>query len=512
MILYEDASWLAVAKPAGMPTHGPRVGVLGAVEWLKLHLALETHPISRLDAGTSGVLLLARNPAAAARAEEIHATGAAVKTYVFLADSGHDLPDKFARDDALDGKPAHTAFRRLGAGEVAGRNVTRWEAEITRGRRHQIRRHAAAAGLPLLGDDEHGGSPWPRLALHCREVRWPEVAEPMACPVPGSFAAATSDDLAWAVAEERRGDWPAQVSDARRAIHRDEIPGLPAAIDVYGPWFNAVWFDETTGADEAHTRLAPWLDRVAAAAGCRGGVIRAHARDPHRKGLVSDLRTVGDPPPSVFPVVEHGLRYRVDLLHTQHTGLFLDQRDTRRRLFQAAVGARMANLFAFTCSFSVVAAAAGCEVVFSVDSAKACLETGKGNFATNGLDETGRGKFVQEDARKWLARQLRRQDKRPDEFTPLNLLVCDPPVFAGGKGGARFGLQQEWPHLAEASAHLLGPAGQALFANNHRGGDHRRYRAQLAAKFARVEDLRPPLDFPLLPDAEFHVRMFWCHR
>ena len=59
MILYEDSSWLAVAKPPGMPTHAPRPGILGVVEWLRLHLGREVLVVSRLDSGTSGVLLLA---------------------------------------------------------------------------------------------------------------------------------------------------------------------------------------------------------------------------------------------------------------------------------------------------------------------------------------------------------------------------------------------------------------------------------------------------------------------
>jgi 23S rRNA (cytosine1962-C5)-methyltransferase len=498
MILHRDDDWLAVDKPTGLSTHAPRAGVLGAVEWLRLHLGEETHVVSRLDAGTSGVLLLARHAAAAARAQEVHEAGAARKTYEFLSD-GDGPPDGFVCEDPLDDRPARTEFTR-----VAGR---RWRAVITAGRRHQIRRHAAAHGLPLLGDAAYGGTPWPRLALHCSEVAWPGL-EPVRSAPPASFDA--DDDRAWAVACERRGNWPRQVSDAWRAVHRDEVDGLPVAVDVYGPWFNAVWFDEDVAAAAALERLDPLLHRVAAHAGCRGGVVRTHRRNPHGKGLVGETTPWGEPPSGVFTVTEHGLHYAIDLLATQHTGLFLDQRDTRRRLALAAAGARVANLFAFTCSFSVAAAAAGAEVVFSVDTAKACLETGKANFAANALAETGRGKFVQEDARKWLGRQERRRDERPADFTPLDLVVCDPPVFAAGKGGARFSVEEEWPRLARSGAGLLAPDGQALFANNHRGGNHARYRAQLADAFAVVEDLRAPLDFPEIGENAGHVRVFWC--
>ena len=500
MILYEDNDWLAIAKPTGLPTHAPRAGVLGAVEWLRLHLGHETHVVSRLDAGTSGVLLLARSAAAAARAQAVHEAGAARKTYEFLT-AGTGQSETFICEDPLDDKPARTEFTRL--------DGRRWQAVITAGRQHQIRRHAAARGLPLLGDNEYGGPPWPRLALHCVEVAWPGL-EPIRCETPASFSA--PGDLDWIVACERRGGWPRAVTDAWRAVHREEVGGLPVAVDVYGPWLNAVWFDENIPAAEAVRRLEPLLDAVADHAGCRGGVIRTHTRNPHRKGLVGETRVWREQPPATFTVTEHDLRYEIDLLSTQHTGLFLDQRDTRRRLALAAAGARMANLFAFTCSFSVAAAAGTAEVVFSVDTAKACLETGKTNFALNHLDTTGRGKFIQEDARKWLGRQERRRDQRPDEFVPLDLVVCDPPVFAVGKGGAKFALQDEWPRLAQSAAGLLRPGGSALFVNNHRSGDHGQYRAQLAAVFGEVEDLRPPLDYPRLPGAAVHVRAFWCVR
>ena len=59
MILHHDNDWVFVDKPVGMATHAGKPGELGAVEWLALHLGLETHVVSRLDRGTSGVLLLA---------------------------------------------------------------------------------------------------------------------------------------------------------------------------------------------------------------------------------------------------------------------------------------------------------------------------------------------------------------------------------------------------------------------------------------------------------------------
>jgi 23S rRNA G2069 N7-methylase RlmK/C1962 C5-methylase RlmI len=514
VIIHQDNDWLVVDKPAGMTTHAGDPGELGAAEWLKLHLGLKTHVVSRLDRGTSGVLLMARHPAAAARAEKVHETGGALKIYRFYAAADSvalGLGENWTRADDLDGKTATTRFFREGT--TPRGDLFLYRAEITRGRRHQIRRHAAASGLPLLGDEEYNGPKFPRLMLHCAEVRWPEIEAPLRAPDCPSFAALSEGrDPGFSLCRDRRGAWPASVSNAFRAVHRDEITGLPAAVDIYGEWFSAIWFDETSSEEKLTKLLLPVLDEVVAAHGCKGGIIRTHARNPHQRSLVVATRVIGETPPDFFPVTEHGLQFEVSLTRTQHVGLFLDQRDTRRRLSLVASGKRLANLFAFTCSFSVAAVAADAEVAFSVDTARAGLNTGKNNFALNGLAEGGRGKFIQEDARKWLLRQERRRDEKPGEFQPLDLVICDPPVFASAKDGGKFSLETEWPRLAARTAGLMGPEGIAIFANNHRSGDHAFYRRALEDHFSEVIDLRPPLDFPVFPRRPHHVRTFWCRK
>lgn len=517
-ILHRDPRWLVVNKPCGMATHAASPGELGVVEWLDLHLGIRAQVVSRLDRETSGALLLALDGAASAEAQAIHERGAARKVYEFLAgadsrDAG--LPDAWTRDDPLDSKAAATRFFRLGpASRCAGSGAAppiRYRAEITRGRKHQIRRHAAASGVPLLGDPEYGGDPFPRLCLHCLQVEWPGITAPVAAPLPPALrllAEGGAGSLDLALCRDRRGVWLASVTDAHRIVHRDEIPGLPVSIEIFGSWLNAVWYDEAQPLAEARSRLGPLLDEVCAIWAVRGGVLRAHSHNPHAEGLAAERLVIGDPPPPVIQVAEHGLAFRIDLLKTQHTGLFLDQRDTRRRLALAAAGKRVANLFAFTCSFSVMAAAERAEVVFSVDTARPCLNTGKANFKLNGLEETGIGKFVQEDARKWLKRQRRRKAELGGAFPAYDLVVCDPPVFASSRDGGKFSLEDEWPLLAAAVAAILAPSGTAYFANNHRGGDHSAYRRALEACFGEVIDLRPPLDFPVRTGHPHHVRTF----
>ena len=523
MILYRDDNWLAVDKPEGLATHAGSPGELGVVEWLELHLGLKTHVISRLDRGTSGVLLLAVNAEASARAQAIHESGEAAKFYEFISHKDSwaaGNKDQWLCEDALDGKSAATQFSCLGplcTEDTAPRAVPlfRYRARITRGRKHQIRRHAAAGGTPILGDKQYGGRAHGRLCLHCAEVRWPELEDPIYSQLPPSFHSLARGDssasrLGLALCRDRRGDWLQQITNTFRVVHRDEIQNLPASIEVFGDWFNAVWYDETADSNKAAGRLNPVLKQVMKIYHLKGGIVRTHHRNPHQTNLVTKTRTVGQEPPETFTVTEHGLQYEINLLTTQHTGLFLDQRDTRRRLMLLSEGKRLANLFAYTCSFSVAAAAGRCEVAFSVDTAKACLNTGKTNFAANDLADTGKGKFIQEDVRKWINRQTRRAEKDPAEYQTLDLVVCDPPVFASSKDGGKFSVEKEWPWLAKSLGKLMSPDSTAVFANNHRGGKHGFYRRELEKHFAEVVDLRPPLDFPVAEGRPHHVRTFWC--
>ena len=293
------------------------------------------------------------------------------------------------------------------------------------------------------------------------------------------------------------------ITDAYRLVHRDECG--PFSIDRYGDWLLVTGYDESLPSSVLLKRLDSELLKLS----FRGGIVRTNLRDPHRRKLFKDTVAFGEPVPESFFVTEHGLKYEISLNDSQHPGLFLDQRDSRRRVAEIAAGKRVANLFAFTCSFSVAAAAANAEVVFSVDLAGGCLDRGKRNFEVNGLARSGRGKFIKEDARKWLARQLRRKESDPVNFPTWDIIVCDPPVFAAApKKGDAFSVEKEWPFLAESIRAILAPGGTALFANNHRHGDDSFYFSTLQQQFTSVEPLAPPLDFPNLGNP--HVRTYWC--
>ncbi len=292
------------------------------------------------------------------------------------------------------------------------------------------------------------------------------------------------------------------VTDAYRLVHRDEVGEF--SIDRFGDWLLVTGYDETLPSKQLLRKIGADLRTIP----CKGGIVRTNLRDPHKRKLFNDLESFGDVPPETFTVTEHGLKFEISLNDAQHPGLFLDQRESRRRVADVSKGKRVANLFSFTCSFSVAAAAAGAEVAFSVDLAAGCLERGKRNFELNGLAESGCGKFIKEDVRKWLARQVRKKKNNPTAFVPWGVVICDPPVFAAAKKGEAFSVEKEWPVLAGGIRKILADDGKALFANNHRGGDDGFYFSTLREHFPTVTALPPPIDFPSFGNP--HVRSYWC--
>jgi RluA family pseudouridine synthase len=185
--------WLAVDKPAGVPTQPPRDrSAMSLEEMLRVEYR-EIYLVHRLDTPTSGVVVFARNRAAAARLSELFASRAIRKTYLAVVAgdlwSAPAVPALSERrrgrrtpqitiDTPIDGKEAITIVRTH-AGSLV-------EAEILTGRTHQIRIHLASIGHPVAGDRRYGGPPASRLMLHAWKLQHEELGT-IEAPVPAAF-------------------------------------------------------------------------------------------------------------------------------------------------------------------------------------------------------------------------------------------------------------------------------------------------------------------------------------
>jgi 23S rRNA (cytosine1962-C5)-methyltransferase len=162
--------------------------------------------------------------------------------------------------------------------------------------------------------------------------------------------------------------------------------------------------------------------------------------------------------PMETEVTEAGVRFGLDFAGGYSAGLFLDQRTNRARLREAKP-ARLLNTFAYTCSFSVVAALAGAETV-SVDLSRRSLTRGEENFRRNGLDPKAGHRFIADDVLAVLGRLARRGEK-------FDAIVLDPPTFSRNQSGKAFQVQRDFPQLVALALEVAGPHARILLSVNH---------------------------------------------
>ncbi len=134
---------------------------------------------------------------------------------------------------------------------------------------------------------------------------------------------------------------------------------------------------------------------------------------------------LGDLPPELLPITEHGMKLLVDIQQGHKTGFYLDQRDSRLAARNYSAGRRVLNCFSYTGAFAVSALMGGCEQVISVDTSQAALDIAKQNVELNKLD-LSKAEFVRDDVFQ-LLRNYRNQGEKFD------LIIMDPPKFVENK-------------------------------------------------------------------------------
>lgn len=180
------------------------------------------------------------------------------------------------------------------------------------------------------------------------------------------------------------------------------------------------------------------------------------------------------------PVREGGHMFLVNFTDYLDTGLFLDHRPTRALIRKLARGRHFLNLFAYTGTATVYAAAGGAKSTTSVDMSNTYLGWARRNMALNGYE--GRlHEFVQDDCVKWLDAQV--ADRRSKRY---GLIFLDPPTFSTSKRMERtFDVQRDHAALIWKTVGLLERGGTLVFSNNYR-----RFKMDTEAlRDLRIEDI-----------------------
>ncbi|HEX6639099.1 MAG TPA: RluA family pseudouridine synthase [Steroidobacteraceae bacterium] len=198
-VIHEEARLLVVNKPAGVAVHGGSGVSFGVIEALRAARPDEDlELVHRIDRETSGILLVARKPAALRTLHALMREGQVEKRYLALVkgkwELGRKRIDVPLRTDIrvsgertvkahASGKEAASVFKPV---QFFGKRASLVEVELETGRTHQIRVHAAHAGYPLAGDDKYGDEAFneamkaaglTRMFLHAHQVSftWPDT-------------------------------------------------------------------------------------------------------------------------------------------------------------------------------------------------------------------------------------------------------------------------------------------------------------------------------------------------
>lgn len=224
------------------------------------------------------------------------------------------------------------------------------------------------------------------------------------------------------------------------------VPGLDwLTVDRYSPVLVATTF--APQAAEVMTELEHVLSDCLQSLSCTALVIQQRYNGEAKTDIV-----VGELP-ELPAATEDGLQFILDFQRGQNIGFFADMVPARRWLSERAAGKNILNLFAFTCAFSVVAAAAGAEQVVNIDLSKPALALGQRSHRLNNLEKT-RLHFLPHDIfRSW---------KKLHSLGRYDLIIVDPPTEQKGSFVARKDYEKLLRHLHR----LLKPEAELLICLN----------------------------------------------
>lgn len=247
-----------------------------------------------------------------------------------------------------------------------------------------------------------------------------------------------------------------QGIEAYRIYDRD-IPQFPLTIDRYRDDLVVSIFEKNDGLHAREDWQNHCLDIIARVFDMDRSRLFVRIRRRLEGGRQGEEAAAG--PIQKSEVREGGLRFEIHLSGHLDTGLFLDHRLTRSLVREEAAGRHFLNLFGYTGSFSVYAAAGGALTTTTVDLSAVNLEWAERNMRLNGFTGPAH-RFVQTDILRGL-----------DDFKPasFDLAVLDPPTFSRSRRMVRdFDVARDHPDLIQRTLRLLVPGGVLYFSSNRK--------------------------------------------
>lgn len=245
--------------------------------------------------------------------------------------------------------------------------------------------------------------------------------------------------------------WAKRTNTECFRLYDRDIKEYPLAIDIYAGRFCVHYFSYDRGDEELDS------SEVDKALTSLFGDSPIYSRSRVRRRKLEQYEKRAESK-EFFTALEYGIKFKINLKDYLDTGLFLDHRETRKMVASEAKGKRLLNLFAYTCSFSVYAAASGAIYTKSVDMSNTYVSWGCDNFKLNNLP-LKTNPIVRDDCMQFLEHEVEKYD----------IIVIDPPTISRSKRmDEMFDVQKDYIKLINQALKLLEKNGVIYFSTNYR--------------------------------------------
>ena len=245
-------------------------------------------------------------------------------------------------------------------------------------------------------------------------------------------------------------------------VYERDIPEFPLVIDWYDGdvvlWIHPRRKDETPEQEESFARASAESVKFALKVDDTRLFVKRRMR---QRGLAQYERESDQGIRRV--VIEHGLKFEINLSDYLDTGLFLDHRATRQMIRDRARGQRVLNLFAYTGAFTVHAIAGGAAATLTVDMSNTYQSWTRRNLELNTMAPSAEHRLEAADCLQML-------EAGPKRGEAWDIIVLDPPTFSNSKrmASGSFSVDRDWAQLVAHAVDWLSPRGQIWFSTNSR--------------------------------------------
>lgn len=288
--------------------------------------------------------------------------------------------------------------------------------------------------------------------------------------------------------------WARRIPTEAWRLYDRDIPEYPFIVDIYGD--HLVIADRSNSVIDAEKNHAPHLLEALKEI-FKVSDDKLVFKNRVRQEGTSQYEKMSEQ--GVFMNIREGKAlFRVNLFDYLDTGLFLDHRPIRHKIFQTSSQKKVLNLFCYTGSVSVCAALGG-GFVTSVDMSATYVDWARENFRLNEIALENH-QFIQADALQWL------EEKPTDVY---DLIFLDPPTFSNSKRmRGNFEVERDQESLVEDTMKRLVPGGVLYFSNNKRGF---RLSEKLQAQYL-IDDITKDTIPPDFHDQKIHRCFRLRHR